>query len=806
MLGAIIGDIVGSRFEWNNHRDKDFEFLTYKCFPTDDSIMSLAIAQAILVSKPNHSDLSKNAVECMQSVGRNYPDCGYGGSFYNWMFSDKTKPYNSYGNGAAMRVSPAGFAATSLEEAKELSKLVTEVTHNHPEGIKGAEATAVAIYLAKSGSSILEIRDYINDNYYPMKFTLDDIRDTYQFNETCQETVPQALQAFFESTGFEDAIRNAISIGGDSDTVAAICGGVAEAYYGVPTDIRKHALTFLDQKLLQLLVLFENKYPPVMEKRQDDVSVSIKRSEDKKVKIGGRESMIQSATETADQELKDSIPENEETTSQKLFAHLYEACNILRGPINQDEFKDYVTPILFFKRISDVYDEETQEALELSGGDEEFAAFDENHSFVIPEGCHWKDLRNASQDVGKIIVKAMNGIERANPGTLSGVFSSFDDVTWTDKTKLTDERLKDLIEHMSCLKVGNKNYNADVMGDAYEYLIKKFADLSKKNAGEYYTPRMIVKLMVMLMDPKPGDTVYDPACGTGGMLIEAIRHIGNKQMTYGRIYGQENNLSTSAIARMNLFLHGASDFKIAQGDTLRTPKFIEHGQLQKFNCVLANPPFGQEKWGADSFESDKYGRNMWGCPSDSNADYAWLQHMIKSMKPMDGKVAVVLPQGVLFHSGKEGDIREQLIKSDLIEAVVALAGGVFYGTGVSACILFLNNNKRPEHKGKVCLIDATNIYTPKRAQNVMEEKDINEVFKLYQDYKDVIEKCKIVSISDLDAEGNTLAVNTYIEKKKQEVVAPEIVRAQYFEALENVKKAEAKMKKLLIEGGYVDEQ
>lgn len=806
MLGAIIGDIVGSRFEWNNHRSKNFEFLIYKCFPTDDSIMSLAIAQAILVSKKNYSDLSKNAVECMQSVGRNYPDCGYGGSFYDWIFSDDPKPYNSYGNGAAMRVSAAGFAANSIEEAKKLSKLVTEVSHNHPEGLKGAEAIAVAIYMAKTGSNIFEIRDYVNKNYYSMNFTLDEIRDSYQFNETCQGTVPQALEAFFESTGFEDAIRNAISIGGDSDTVAAICGGVAEAYYGIPTDIRKHALTFLDQNLMKLLTSFENKYPPVMEKKHDDVSVSIKRSENKKVKIGGRETMIQSAVEIADQELKDSIAENEKITSQKLFAHLFEACNILRGPINQDEFKDYVTPILFFKRISDVYDEETQEALELSGGDEEFASFDENHSFVIPEGCHWKDLRNASQDVGKIIVKAMNGIERANPDTLSGVFSSFDDVTWTDKTKLTDERLKDLIEHMSKLKVGNKNYSADVMGDAYEYLIKKFADLSKKNAGEYYTPRTIVKLMVMLMDPKPGDTVYDPACGTGGMLIEAIRHIGDKQMTYGRIYGQENNLSTSAIARMNLFLHGASDFKVTQGDTLRTPKFIEHGQLQKFNCVLANPPFGQEKWGADSFESDKYGRNIWGCPSDSSADFAWLQHMIKSMKPMDGKVAVVLPQGVLFHSGKEGDIREQLIKSDLIEAVVALAGGIFYGTGVSACILLLNNYKRPEHRGKVCLIDATNIYTPKRAQNVMEEKDINEVFKLYQDYKDVIEKCKIVSIADIDAAGNTLAVNTYIEKKKQEVVAPEIVRAQYFEALKNVKEAENKMKKLLIQGGYVDEQ
>lgn len=806
MLGAIIGDIVGSRFEWNNYRNKDFEFLTYKCFPTDDSIMSLAIAQAILVSKPDYSDLSKNAVECMQSVGRSYPNCGYGESFYEWMFSDDPKPYNSYGNGAAMRVSTAGFAATSLDEAKKLSKMVTEVTHNHPEGIKGAEATAIAIYMAKSGSSILEIRDYINANYYPMNFTLGEIRDTYKFNETCQDTVPQALQAFFESTGFEDAIRNAISIGGDSDTLAAICGGVAEAYYGIPTDIRKHALTFLDQKLMQLLILFENKYPPIMEKKRDDMSVSIRRSAKKKVKMGGREKMIQSASEVADQELKESEANIEETKKNQLFAHLYEACNILRGPINQDEFKDYVTPILFLKRVSDVYDEETQAALEESGGDEEFASFDENHSFVIPDGCHWGDIRNVSQDVGLSIVKSMNGIERANPETLSGVFSSFDDVTWTDKSKLSDERLKNLIEHMSSLKVGNQNYSADVMGDAYEYLIKKFADLSKKNAGEYYTPRTIVKLMVMLMDPKPGDTVYDPACGTGGMLIEAIRHINDRKMTYGRIYGQENNLSTSAIARMNLFLHGASDFKIAQGDTLRTPKFIEHNQLMKFNCVLANPPFGQEKWGADSFESDKYGRNIWGCPSDSNADYAWLQHMIKSMKPMEGKVTVVLPQGVLFHGGKEGDIREQLIKSDMIEAVIALAGGVFYGTGVSACIIFLNNHKKPEHKGKVCLIDATKIYTPKRAQNEMEEKDIQVVYKLYQDYQNVVEKCKIVTIGELDNAGNTLAVNTYIEKKKQKVVSPAIVRENYFKALENVKKAEKKMKTLLVEGGYLNEQ
>ena len=200
---------------------------------------------------------------------------------------------------------------------------------------------------------------------------------------------------------------------------------------------------------------------------------------------------------------------NEETTSQQLFSHLFEACNILRGPINQDDYKSYVTPILFFKRLSDVYDEETQIALDESDGDEEYAAFPENHSFVIPEGCHWKDVREVSENVGTAIVNAMYGIERANPERLAGVFSSFDDANWTDKTKLSDERLKDLVEHMSKIRVGNNDYAADVMGDAYEYLIKKFADLSKKNAGEFYTPRTIVKLLVMLMAPQAGETVYE---------------------------------------------------------------------------------------------------------------------------------------------------------------------------------------------------------------------------------------------------------------------------------------------------------
>ena len=515
--------------------------------------------------------------------------------------------------------------------------------------------------------------------------------------------------------------------------------------------------------------------------------------------------MMESAMDVADLELDASTAHPEETTSQKLFSHLFEACNILRGPINQDEYKSYVTPILFFKRLSDVYDEETQAALEESGGDEEYASFAENHRFVIPDGCHWQDVREASENVGVAIVNAMNGIERANPDTLSGVFSSFDDANWTDKTKLSDERLKDLIEHMSKLKVGNNNYSADVMGDSYEFLIKKFADLSKKNAGEFYTPRSIVKLLIMLLAPKAGETVYDPACGTGGMLIEAIRFMHGDKLTYGRIYGQEKNLATSAIARMNLFLHGAKDFKVTQGDTLRSPNYLERGSLQTFDCVVANPPFSLKNWGSEQFSSDIYGRNIWGCPTDSNGDFAWLQHMVKSMNPKTGRCAVVLPQGVLFRSGKEGEIRKQLIESDKLEAIITMASGVFYSTGVSACILFLNNNKAVSHRGRICMIDGSGIYTPQRAQNIMTEADIQTVFDYYTAYEDVIEKVKVVTIADIREKDYSLAINNYIEKKEQETVPPEEIRRQYFEAYDEMIEAETRMRELLLKGGYISE-
>jgi ADP-ribosylglycohydrolase len=249
MLGAIIGDVVGSRFEFNNHRSKNFDLFGEGCFATDDSIMTLAVAKAILACEGDWEKLGEQAVKHMQEIGRKHPNCGFGGMFNRWIFSDDPKPYNSFGNGAAMRVSPCGFIARTEDEAKLLSRKVTEVTHNHEEGIKGAEATTVAIFMARQGAAKTEIRERVERDYYKMYFTLDDIRETYKFNETCQETVPQAIVAFLESVTFEDAVRNAVSIGGDSDTLAAIAGAIAEACYDVPALLKLKALTYLDDEL-----------------------------------------------------------------------------------------------------------------------------------------------------------------------------------------------------------------------------------------------------------------------------------------------------------------------------------------------------------------------------------------------------------------------------------------------------------------------------------------------------------------------------------------------------------------------------
>ena len=332
--------------------------------------------------------------------------------------------------------------------------------------------------------------------------------------------------------------------------------------------------------------------------------------------------------------------------------HLWESANILRGPVDAADFKTYVFPLLFFKRISDVHDEEYQTALAEAEGDEEYARFPQNYRFQIPEDCHWRDVRAVTTSVGQALQMAMRNIEKANPETLYGIFG---DAQWTNKDRLSDALLRDLIEHFSRINLGNQAAQADILGQSYEYLIKKFADATNKKAGEFYTPRSVVRLMVNILDPREGESIYDPACGTGGMLLEAIHHVreqhGDDRTLWGKLFGQEKNLTTSAIARMNLFLHGAADFQIVRGDTLRNPAFFTGDDLATFDCVIANPPFSLEKWGEEVWTSDPYGRNFAGMPPGKSGDYAWVQHMIKSMAPKTGRMAVVLPHGALFRLG-----------------------------------------------------------------------------------------------------------------------------------------------------------
>lgn len=485
------------------------------------------------------------------------------------------------------------------------------------------------------------------------------------------------------------------------------------------------------------------------------------------------------------------------TGAQDLYNFLFEACNIIRGPVSQDNFKDYITPLLYYKRISDVYDEETEDALNDSGGDQEYASLPEQHRFIIPDGCHWQEVRERSENLGAAIVGAMRQIEIANPDTLYGVLSMFSAQKWTNKAILNDGKIRDLIEHLSKRKLGNKNYPADLMGDAYEILLKKFADDSKAQAGEFYTPRSVVSLLVRILDPQPGETVYDPACGSGGMLIEAIRYMHNDTLCCGSIFGQEKNVVNAAIAKMNLFLHGASDFYVLQGDTLRDPKILQGGNIAKFDCVIANPPFSLENWGAAEWVSDKYKRNLWGTPSDSCGDFAWIQHMIASMAPVRGRMAVVMPQGVLFRGNQDGEIRKKLVNSDLIEAVVTLGDKLFYGTGLSPCFLILRRMKPAAHSGRILMIDGTKILTKRRAQNILKPADVDRLYTLYKQYEDVEDFSKVVTLQEVRDKNYNLSPNRFVKYHKEAIRPYSEVLAEFKQAYEDVKRLELEFSQLI---------
>ena len=447
----------------------------------------------------------------------------------------------------------------------------------------------------------------------------------------------------------------------------------------------------------------------------------------------------------------------------QLEQYLSKAAWILKGPVDASDFKAYIFPLLFFKRISDIYDEEYKIALEESGGDKEYAALDDFHRFVIPKGCHWKDIRETTVNIGLSLEKAFRGIEQENQNFLYGIFG---DAQWSNKEKLSDKLLIDLIEHFSKYTLSNANVEADMLGNAYEYLIKHFADLTNKKAGEFYTPRSVVHLLGLILDPHEGETIYDPACGTGGMLLECVDHLKDNNEDYRtlKLFGQEKNLTSSSIARMNMFLHGIEDFKIERGDTLRNPAFFEADGLKKFDCVIANPPFSLKDWGAENWANDPYGRNIAGVPPKGNADMAWVQHMISSLKDKKGRMVLVLPHGALYRKGSEGKIRKELLEMDLLESVIGLGGNIFYGTPLAPCVLVFNKKKPSERKNKVLFIDGSDQVRVGKAQNYLDNKHVSQLHNWYLENRNIENFVYSAGIDEIKENDFNLHIPLYVEK------------------------------------------
>mgnify|MGYP001163301481 CR=1 FL=1 len=483
-------------------------------------------------------------------------------------------------------------------------------------------------------------------------------------------------------------------------------------------------------------------------------------------------------------------------TLSQLEQYLSKAAWILKGPVDASDFKVYIFPLLFFKRISDVYDEEYIIAMEESGGDADYASLPEFHRFVIPEGCHWNNVRETTANVGLAIEQALRGIETANQEYLYGIFG---DAQWSNKNKLSDRLLIDLIEHFSQHELSNSNVEPDMLGNAYEYLIKHFADLTNKKAGEFYTPRSVVHLLGLILDPQEGQSVYDPACGTGGMLLESVDHLQESGKDYRtlKLFGQEKNLTSSAIARMNMFLHGIEDFKIVREDTLKNPAFFDSDGLKKFDCVIANPPFSLKDWGADSWVNDPYGRNIAGVPPAGNGDMAWVQHMISSLND-SGNMAVVLPHGVLFRKASEQRIRKALLEMDLLEAVIGLGSNIFYGTQLAACILVFKKSKPTDRKGTVLFIDGSEQIRVGRAQNFLEKEHVTQIFEWYKIYQDVENFVKVVSMSQIIENDYNLNIPLYIEKTIEDnLPSVEEAMIELKHAWKESQQAEEKFKKLI---------
>jgi len=452
-------------------------------------------------------------------------------------------------------------------------------------------------------------------------------------------------------------------------------------------------------------------------------------------------------------------------TQKQLEDYLWGAANILRGMIDAADFKQYIFPLLFFKRISDLWEEEYQTALAESDGDLSYAAFAENHRLQIPKNCHWEDVRKKTVDVGAFLQKALNGIEKANFDILHDVFG---DAQWTNKRRMSDEKMLDLIEHFSKMNLSVANVPHDIMGEGYEYLIKKFADDSGHTAAEFYANRTVVKLMTQITDPKSSESIYDPTCGSGGILLGAALHLKEKGKEYRtlKLYGQELNLITSAIARINMFMHNVDEFLIVQGDTLDSPQILENDELKQFDVVMANPPYSVKKWCHNKWMNDPFGRNIWGTPPQGCADYAFQQHIMRSLNPETGRSAVLWPHGVLYRDA-ELDMRKKMIELDLVDAVIGLGPNLFYNSTMESCLLICRMQKDKKRKNKILFIDASAEVTRVNAYSFLGNEHIRKIYQAYKAFEDKEGFAKVVSNEFvLNKQNGNLTISRYVKKDR----------------------------------------
>lgn len=458
-------------------------------------------------------------------------------------------------------------------------------------------------------------------------------------------------------------------------------------------------------------------------------------------------------------------------TIDELKSYLWNSAVFLRTNIDAGAYKQYIFPLLFFKRICDVYDEETQKAIEDYGEDIDLYPEEELHTFLVPKGHHWNDVREVTEDVGAAIVAAFREIEKTNGEKMTGVFG---DGAWTNKNRLPDRLLKDLLEHFSSKTLSLANCPEDELGQGYEYLIKQFADDSGHTAQEFYTNRTVVHLMTEMLKPQSGESVYDPTCGSAGMLISCIAYLKaqGKEWRNLHLYGQEINQLTSAIGRMNLFLHGIEDFHIVNDDTLKNPAFIDGGMLKQFDICLANPPYSIKQWDRGAFENDKYGRNFLGTPPQGRADYAFFQHILKSLKPGSGRCAILFPHGILFRN-EEKEMRKKLIQSDMIECVIGLGPNLFFNAPMEACIVICRTEKRPDRCGQVLFINAVKEVTRKNAQSFLEDEHIAHITSAYENFADEERYAKLATIADIAERDYSLNIALYVrEEMEAEPVLP----------------------------------